>query len=72
MIPTLEFLLRDDFSRIGKDLAVRARRLDASVSVSDILQACRNAWTACGLQPLLGQPIRVNARNFRLQHALPL
>lgn len=24
-----------------------------------IVQACRNAWTACGLQPLLGEPIRL-------------
>lgn len=25
----------------------------------DIVQACRNAWTACGLQPLLGEPVGI-------------
>jgi hypothetical protein len=25
----------------------------------DIIQACRNAWTACGLQPLLGEHVRI-------------
>jgi hypothetical protein len=27
--------------------------------MDDIIQACRNAWTACGLQPLLGQPMNL-------------
>ncbi len=27
------------------------------LSMPDIIQACRNAWTASGLQPLLGVPI---------------
>ncbi|HEY1160778.1 MAG TPA: hypothetical protein VGE83_09125 [Terracidiphilus sp.] len=25
--------------------------------MADTIQACRNAWTACGLQPLLGEPM---------------
>ena len=25
----------------------------------DIVQACRNAWTACGLQPLLGEAVGI-------------
>jgi hypothetical protein len=27
--------------------------------MADIIQACRNAWTACGLQPLLGKPMGI-------------
>jgi hypothetical protein len=27
--------------------------------MADITQACRNAWTACGLQPLLGVPVGI-------------
>jgi hypothetical protein len=69
--PYLEFLLRDDFSKIGKDLALSARRFDASVSLSDILQACRNAWTACGLQPLLGRPIQLTSAIFAYSMLYP-
>jgi hypothetical protein len=47
-------LLTDDFLPVGTRLARWARRFDESLSMTDIVQACRNAWTACGLQPLLG------------------
>ena len=47
-------LLTDDFLPVGTKLARWARRFDESLSMPDIVQACRNAWTACGLQPLLG------------------
>jgi hypothetical protein len=50
-------LLTDDFLPAGTKLAQWARRFDASLSMADIVQACRNAWTACGLQPLLGEDI---------------
>jgi hypothetical protein len=70
--PCLEFLLRDKFSRIGKNLASSARRFDTSVSLSDILQACRNAWTACGLQPLLGQPIQLTPAIFAYSMLYPI
>jgi hypothetical protein len=69
--PCLEFLLRDKFSKIGKNLASSARRFDTSVSLSDILQACRNAWTACGLQPLLGQPIQLTPAIFAYSMLYP-
>jgi hypothetical protein len=69
--PYLEFLLRDEFSKIGKDLASSARRFDAAVSLSDILQACRNAWTACGLQPLLGQSIQLTPAIFAYSMLYP-
>lgn len=62
--PDVDSLLREKFSVIGKDLARCARRLDAAVSVDDILQACRNAWTAGGLQALLGEEVRLTPAVF--------
>jgi hypothetical protein len=52
-------LLIDDFLPAGTRLARWARRFDARLSMDDIIQACRNAWTACGLQPLLGERVRI-------------
>ena len=52
-------LLTDDFIPVGTKLARWARRFDESLSMPDIIQACRNAWTACGLQPLFGEPIKL-------------
>jgi hypothetical protein len=49
-------LLTDDFLPVGIDFARRARQFDPAISREDTIQACRNAWTACGLQPLLGVP----------------
>ncbi len=60
----IERLLRDGFSQVGSDLARSARELDREVSMTDILQACRNAWTACGLQLLLGVPMRLTPAIF--------
>ena len=51
--------LTDDFLPVGTRLARWARRFDASLSMDDIIQACRNAWTACGLQPLLGERVDI-------------
>jgi hypothetical protein len=50
-------LLTDDFLPVGTKLARWARRFDETLSMADIIQANRNAWTACGLQPLLGERI---------------
>ena len=50
-------ILTREFLPIGTDLAQWARRFDTALSMPDIIQACRNAWTACGLQPLMGEPI---------------
>ena len=52
-------LLTNDFLPVGTTLARWARRFDASLSMAEIIQACRNAWTACGLQPLLGERLRI-------------
>jgi hypothetical protein len=52
-------LLTDDFLPVGTKLARLARRFDGGLSMADIVQACRNAWTACGLQPLLGTAVQI-------------
>ena len=48
-------LITRDFIPAGIDLARWTRRFDPAMTRADIVQACRNAWTACGLQPLLGR-----------------
>jgi len=52
-------LLTDGFLPVGTGLASWARQFDPALSMADIVQACRNAWTACGLQPLLGEPLHL-------------
>ena len=52
-------LLTNDFLPVGTKLARWARKFDASLSMADIIQASRNAWTACGLQPLVGERIGI-------------
>jgi hypothetical protein len=52
-------ILTHNFLPVGVSLARWARRFDADLSMPDIIQACRNAWTACGLQPLLGERVRI-------------
>jgi len=47
-------LLTDSFVPDGTTVARWARHFDPTLGMPDIIQACRNAWTACGLQPLLG------------------
>jgi hypothetical protein len=54
--PESTALLTRDFLPAGIEFARRAREFDGSLSQADTIQACRNAWTACGLQPLLGVP----------------
>jgi hypothetical protein len=50
-------LLTEEFLPIGTQLARWSRVFDPTLSMTDIVQASRNAWTACGLQPLLGAPV---------------
>ncbi len=52
-------LLTDNFLPSGIEFARRARQFDPEISREDTIQACRNAWTACGLQPLLGAPAQI-------------
>jgi hypothetical protein len=46
---------------MGTELARWTRRFDASLSNADTIQACRNAWTCCGLQALLGKPMELTS-----------
>lgn len=57
-------LLTGDFLPAGIDFVRRARQFDPAISRQDTIQACRNAWTACGLQPLLGVPTGVTPSIF--------
>jgi hypothetical protein len=52
-------LLTDDFLPVGTQLARWAREFDPELAMDGIVQACRNAWTACGLQPLVGEAVRL-------------
>jgi len=57
--PATVHLLTDDFLPVGTRLAQWARQFDPNLGMADIIQACRNAWTACGLQPLLGDRMAI-------------
>jgi hypothetical protein len=52
-------LITHEFLPVGTGLARWARRFDPGLQKADIVQACRNAWTACGLQPILGRPTKL-------------
>jgi hypothetical protein len=57
--PEATELLTGTFLRVGTELARWAHSFDPNLTVPDTVQACRNAWTACGLQALLGQPMQL-------------
>lgn len=52
-------VLTREFLPVGTGLARWARQFDPELSMPAIIQASRNAWTACGMQPLLGAPIKL-------------
>ena len=57
-------LLTGSFLPVGTQLARSARGFDPTLGMADIIQACRNAWTACGLQALLGRPLELTPSIF--------
>jgi len=67
----LDLLLHDGFSSISTQLAREARRLDPAVSAADIFQASRNAWTAVGLQSLMGLRMRLTPAIFAYSMLYP-
>jgi len=67
----LDLLLGGGFSAVGTSLGRQARRFDAGVATLDILQACRNAWTACGLQALLGREMCITPSIFAYSMLYP-
>jgi hypothetical protein len=60
----LALLLGQGFPSVGATLGRLARRFDPDVGTPEILQACRNAWAACGLQALFGLPMTVTPPIF--------
>lgn len=54
--PSAIELITHGFLPAGAEFARRSRRFDSALTMSEIFQACRNAWTVYGLQPLLGEP----------------
>ena len=54
-------LLSTSFLPVGAQLARWVRCFDSSLTMEDTIQACRNAWTACGLQALLGKPMELTS-----------
>jgi hypothetical protein len=52
-------LLTEGFMPAGTQVAQWATRFDGNLRMPEIIQACRNAWTACGLQPLLGDRMEI-------------
>jgi len=52
-------LLTGSFLPVGSQLARWTRDFDPNLSMDDTIQACRNAWIACGSQALLGQPMEL-------------
>jgi hypothetical protein len=52
-------LLTNGFLPIGTQFAQWARRFDPELPMTDVVQACRNAWTVCGIQPLLGDGMQM-------------
>jgi len=57
--PEASGFIADGFLPAGVEFARASRCFDASLAMAPIIQACRNAWTVCGLQPLLGEPLCV-------------
>jgi hypothetical protein len=54
----LDGLPSQAFSDVSEEFVRMARAFDPSLSLQDIYQAGRNAWTANGLQWLLGLPVQ--------------
>ncbi len=52
------------FPVVGTTMGRLARRFDPNVSTAEIMQACRNAWAACGLQALFGMRMSVTPAIF--------
>jgi hypothetical protein len=69
--PHLRLLLGDGFSAIGTQMVRRARAFDPGVPITDVLQASRNAWTACGLEMLFGQAMNLTPSIFAYSMMYP-
>ena len=52
-------MLTDSFLPLGTKFAHWAKRFDPELTMTDTIQACRNAWTVCGIQPLVGDRMQL-------------
>jgi hypothetical protein len=52
-------MLTDGFLPIGTRFAQWVKRFDSELTMADTIQACRNAWTVCGIQPLVGDRMQL-------------
>lgn len=52
-------MLSEEFLPIGTRFAQWAGRFDSKLTMADTIQACRNAWTVCGIQPLVGDRMQL-------------
>jgi hypothetical protein len=68
----LDLLLAGGFTETGREMARAARLFDPSMSAGDVFQASRNAWTANGLQILLGVPARLTPAIFGYSMLYPV
>jgi hypothetical protein len=59
LAPEATDLITGIFLPAGAEFARRSRQFDPGLSMASIIQACRNAWTVCGLQPLLGESAEI-------------
>jgi hypothetical protein len=60
----LNLLPSQAFSDVSEEFVRMARAFDPKLSAEDIYQAARNAWTANGLQWLLGMPVQTTPSIF--------
>lgn len=60
----LDLLPTEAFSNVAEEFARKARAFDPRLRMEDIYQASRNAWTAHGLQWLLGRPVQLTPSIF--------
>ena len=57
-VPAID-LISHGFLPAGVEFARAARHFDSALAMPEIVQACRNAWTVYGLQPLFDEPARI-------------
>jgi hypothetical protein len=67
----LDLLPSQEFSNASEEFVRKARAFDPRLSMEDIYQAGRNAWTAYGLQWLLGLPVQLTTSLFAYSMLYP-
>lgn len=53
-------LITNHFLPAGREFTRQAKQFDANLGMADVMQACRSAWTACGLQMMLGDCMEIS------------